>query len=221
MLLLCAVISVLASSAQDIITKTDGSTLQVKVAEIGETAIKYHRFDNLNGPIYTIPISSIQKITYENGTEDTFNMPSRNLSQNLHASDADLLKMDLADKFNQPSYYYDKARRFKKIAKIGGVSIAATGIAAGICAGYACHEDGYFFIIAPSAIGLAAIWYSAFTIAANHQIKKARKAEMYSYSIMQQEIMRFGDISLNAGISHMQHDLSHTNTYGLGLSLNF
>ncbi len=63
------------ASAQDIITKTDGTQVEGKVEEITETSIKYRKATNLTGPLYTIPIVSVLNIAYENGSVDLFNHP--------------------------------------------------------------------------------------------------------------------------------------------------
>ncbi len=58
--------------AQDNIIKKDGTEVLSKVIEIGETHIKYKNFSNLNGPVYTIPISDVFMVKYENGEKDIF-----------------------------------------------------------------------------------------------------------------------------------------------------
>ena len=40
--------------------------------EIGQTEIKYKKFDNQNGPVYVSAKSDISQILYENGTKDIF-----------------------------------------------------------------------------------------------------------------------------------------------------
>jgi hypothetical protein len=59
-------------SSQDVITKKLGEDIQVKISEITTTQIKYYRFDNLKGPIYSIDKSEVLMIRYENGTKDIF-----------------------------------------------------------------------------------------------------------------------------------------------------
>ncbi|MBR1871966.1 MAG: hypothetical protein IJ795_02015 [Bacteroidales bacterium] len=58
--------------AQDIITKYDGSEIKSKVLEISETTVKYKKWENLSGPTYTIKVSDIVMIRYENGTNEVF-----------------------------------------------------------------------------------------------------------------------------------------------------
>ena len=58
--------------AQDVVLLKDGTKIQSKVLEIGESSIKYKKWENQNGPTYTLLISSINSITYMNGTKDYF-----------------------------------------------------------------------------------------------------------------------------------------------------
>ena len=60
-------------NAQDVITKRNGEDVYSKVLEITQTEIKYKKFENENGPTYTILIKDVLKIHYENGTNDIFN----------------------------------------------------------------------------------------------------------------------------------------------------
>ena len=61
-----------SANAQDIITLKNGDDIQALVQEIGETEIKYKRFDNPNGPNYSIKKSGIFMIRYVNGSKDVF-----------------------------------------------------------------------------------------------------------------------------------------------------
>lgn len=57
-------------SAQDRIVLKNGNTLEAKVQEIQVSEIKYKRFDNLNGPVYSLLKSDVFLIMYENGTKE-------------------------------------------------------------------------------------------------------------------------------------------------------
>jgi hypothetical protein len=56
--------------AQDILTKTSGEDLAVKVLEVGTEEIKYKRFDNPDGPVYTIRKTEVMMLRYENGVAE-------------------------------------------------------------------------------------------------------------------------------------------------------
>jgi hypothetical protein len=67
-------------SAQDVLYKTDNTKLEVKVAEVTETTIKYKVFANPNGPFYTISKSSIAMIVYQNGQHEVMTAPTQIVS---------------------------------------------------------------------------------------------------------------------------------------------
>ena len=71
-LLFVMLLSVTTMSAQDVIVKKDGSTILSKVIEIGTSEVKYKKYSNPNGPIYTIRISDILSINYETGEKEAF-----------------------------------------------------------------------------------------------------------------------------------------------------
>ncbi|MBQ9672097.1 MAG: hypothetical protein IJV34_04510 [Prevotella sp.] len=52
--------------------KKDGSIIQSKVTEVNSDNIKYKKFSNPDGPVYTISKAEILAINYENGDKDTF-----------------------------------------------------------------------------------------------------------------------------------------------------
>ena len=58
--------------AQDRLRLRNGSSLEVKVMEVGTREVTYKRFDNQNGPTYRIVRSSVESIQYENGTKEEF-----------------------------------------------------------------------------------------------------------------------------------------------------
>lgn len=62
--------------AQDIIVTKDGSLIEAKVTEIGDTNIKYKKWSNQNGPIYTLNINQVFSIKYQNGEKEVFNKQS-------------------------------------------------------------------------------------------------------------------------------------------------
>lgn len=61
-----------AGFSQDVITLTDGRTINVKILDIAPDVVKYKKSDNLEGPTYTVDKSEISKVKYANGSEDTF-----------------------------------------------------------------------------------------------------------------------------------------------------
>lgn len=62
------------SNAQDIIYKTDGSTISSKILSVENTEVRYKKYSNPEGPTYIIYTRDIDKIIYENGYEEFFNI---------------------------------------------------------------------------------------------------------------------------------------------------
>ena len=65
-------ICVVNAFAQDVITMKNGDDIQALVQEIGDVDIKYKKFDNPNGPNYTLKKAEILLIRYANGSKDVF-----------------------------------------------------------------------------------------------------------------------------------------------------
>ena len=73
LLIIALCIISISTNAQDLITKKDGTDISAKVLEITILEVKYKKFDNLSGPIFTMLKSDVLMIKYENGTNDVFN----------------------------------------------------------------------------------------------------------------------------------------------------
>ncbi len=63
--------------SQDTIQFINKAAQSVKVAEVGIDEIKYHRFDNLEGPLYVTSKNEIRYIKYSNGHVDSITIASK------------------------------------------------------------------------------------------------------------------------------------------------
>jgi len=68
------------SFGQDLITKKNGEDIKAKVTEVTLTEIKYKKFENLEGPIYSLLIKDVIIIRYENGSKDLFAQDTPSIS---------------------------------------------------------------------------------------------------------------------------------------------
>lgn len=55
---------------QDIITLKNGDEVKAKIEEVTESSVKYRKFDNSTGPLFTISKSEIFMIRYQNGDKE-------------------------------------------------------------------------------------------------------------------------------------------------------
>ena len=69
--------------SQDVLTKKTGDDIKAKVLEVTTTEVKYKKFDNLNGPIFSILKSELLLIRYENGSKDVFNENKKSEEKNI------------------------------------------------------------------------------------------------------------------------------------------
>ena len=58
--------------AQDKLVFKNGEEVPTIIVEVNADDIKYKRFNNPNGPVYSIPINEIDRIVYEDGQVDSF-----------------------------------------------------------------------------------------------------------------------------------------------------
>ena len=70
--ILIVILGCTATFAQDMIVKKDGSIIQSKVQKIGTQEVEYKKWTNQDGPTYSIAISDILAINYQNGEKETF-----------------------------------------------------------------------------------------------------------------------------------------------------
>ena len=98
--------------AQDIITKKDGTDIQAKITEVTSTEVKYKRFDNLEGPTFTMDKSDILLVRYANGTNEVFNAQpqgqfnNRQSDNRFFATDPSRLREGM--KYRDIKHYYNK-----------------------------------------------------------------------------------------------------------------
>jgi hypothetical protein len=81
--------------SQDVLTKKSGDDILAKVLEVTSTEVKYKKFDNQSGPIFTILKSELLMVRYENGTKDLFNETKK--TENIVPMGRDLFREGQAD----------------------------------------------------------------------------------------------------------------------------
>lgn len=77
---------VLVAQSQDYLFMINSDTLKTKILEVNENDVRYKDFDNLDGPIYTINKSRIDKIIYQNGKVEFFRTGESNDNNNTNTN---------------------------------------------------------------------------------------------------------------------------------------
>ena len=86
---LAFVFTTLSVKAQDLIILKDGNEISAKVMEVNQAEIKYKKFDNPEGPSYSVLKSDVFMIRYKNGTKDIINTikePEQKVNQNIQTN---------------------------------------------------------------------------------------------------------------------------------------
>jgi hypothetical protein len=97
-------LTVINGFSQDSIRFMNNNIIAAKIFEVSTTDIKYHRFDNLNGPQYIVNKQDIRYIKFANGTVDSIrvevtksttepNLEQKNETANLPTTSTDAPKI--------------------------------------------------------------------------------------------------------------------------------
>ncbi len=70
------------SFAQDVIVFRNGDEVQAKIVEISSTSLKYKKWDNLDGPLYSNDKTEVFMVKFQNGTKEVFDNPPTQTNNN-------------------------------------------------------------------------------------------------------------------------------------------
>ena len=212
-------------NAQDIIKTKDNTEVLSKVIEIGETSVKYKKWENLSGPTYTMSISKISSIIYQNGSVESFtnyvveksdvatsiDIAGEKVSTSVQTSGNNISRS--VGNVARQQDLYAKARVLKTCGFVlGGLTFAGC-----LVWGIAQISDSDGFPWAPvlvGGIGTTAIM-AAFVVPANELEAKAES--LSCYNLVEYEIN--DNIALNA--KGFRYNPTNTSFYGVGVSMKF
>lgn len=170
----------MCSYAQDILVLHDGSTIQSKVVEVGTSEIKYKKWDNLDGPIYSISRKDLLSLNYQNGTKETFEEISHNEKSTMGF-------IELA-----PAIGLSKGTKGEMEFKLGFLSSITENLKLGLGAG---AIEPFDFDVTPRIPIFVRIGY---------QGDKSNKASLFCHLdagyVLNIEDMDYGSIQLNPAI---------------------
>ncbi len=144
------VLSATQIHAQDIITLKDGTEIQAKVLEVGISEIRYHKFSNPDGPVYSLLKSDVLLVRYENGENEVFPVAaqpkafqSQGTNENVQSSlYADESKVELKKNMKYSQYKDLYSPQDYRHASGDPYSRALAGIASALIPGLGQGLDG-------------------------------------------------------------------------------
>ncbi len=110
--------------SQDTIVVISGESISAKVLEVATTTISYKKWNNLNGPVFTIDKNRVSFIRYENGTQDAFPPATADMSVVAPLSSQDLFTLGKTD----ASKHYRKYKGAGTGTLIAGLASPVLGL---------------------------------------------------------------------------------------------
>lgn len=224
LMLMCSIGAV----AQDVIVKTDGSTIVCRVQNLTTTEVVYKKWSDLKGSNYVMNLNDVSAINYENGRNDQlFAMDNKYAPGNQNSgygqlNDNALVMMDMAS--NNPQ---KKAKLLKRIGLFGGGLLIIAGGILTISSienfdnpyGRATGSNPELLIPGCICMGLGAIGGGTCLVLSHNYQKQADLIN--SCALIQQDVSFKDGSSLALGVDLLKDNSIKTNTLGIGLRYNF
>lgn len=197
-------------SAQDIITKKDGTDIQAKVTEVGQSQVMYKKYSNLNGPVYTINISDIIMITYENGEREMYNidkkssLPQGVMTYNSWSGKVSVggvtIENEMLERYFTPEDY-QLFKKGKSVSTVGSILAGVGAVPFGYSIGYMgaageTDETNMAMLIGGGAVMVAGIIVGSM---GGRKMKKAMAN--YNSALTFQPEVHFGATNYGVGIA--------------------
>lgn len=128
-------------NGQDLIVKTDGTSIKAKILEVNPNDIKYKKFDFIDGPTYSLYKTEIKYIQYPNGLKDEFFNSTNvitspnNTQTNGYTPDSVLKKQSYGLTFETP-YKHGKINGVEKVYYSSGKLFRETSFSNGVSNGF-------------------------------------------------------------------------------------
>ena len=206
--------------AQDVIVKTDGSTIVCRVQNLTTTEVVYKNWSNLKGPNYAISRSEVSVINYEKGRKADMSPAGNNQYAPGNQSDGLWRLNDNAlARMNDVTDYQKKAKIAKYSGYIGGGLLAGFGIVCGIQSATAKYDGDRHYVLAGGLIVAGAGVAVGGYFLSEHFQKKSNMMQVAS--LYEQEVSFNNGSSLAICVDMIRDNAVKTDAYGVGLRYNF
>lgn len=225
-LFILMLLSATSAFAQDVIVKTDGSTILSKVLEITSTEVKYKKFSNLNGPTYTIAKSEIQAINYANGEKEIFYhnattgtpIIQQARPQNNTWYNQKMIEGMSASNRLQKEKLLANAESWRTVGKVWFWVNLIGGVGTGVILLLNDADDATYWIAAGAGIVSGSAGLILCNVIANN---KENAANSISSSHLYQKQFKIGNGRLDAGVDLLSDSHFTTPSPGIGLTYHF
>ena len=219
--------------AQDIIVLNDGTAILSKVEEVGETAIKYRKYSNMEGPVYSVSKESVQSITYQNGEKENYTLlngdsitnPSLTGSSVVVRNTTTALTMDNIMRIEQQIEKLETSGRRRKVwgmicAIEGGLSLVTAFTFWGLDSREESSVEGLIDYVPELFIEGCFFTFVGGSLLVS-SASKYKKAETLRSSLAYSHDIEFGNCVLSPTVNLLSDRQHHDSALGIGLSLKF
>lgn len=211
--------------AQDIITKKNGEEIQAKVLNVNDTEINYIKWTNQNGPTYTIAVSEVFMIKYENGEKDIFNKETSSATQTpqtpvqtaFSQEGIKQMKQNNLDLLNRQDLL-KRAKRCNRWGK-GLFWTFFIGGTAGMC--FALAPDYKAGPTIGAALGVGAVSIIPWAVLSAKANRLESEASTISVASLPLKRFSVGNVDVEPNVNLLSCDIGKTRAFGLGARFSF
>ena len=209
--------------AQDIITKRNGEEIAAKVLNINDKEINYIKWSNMDGPTYTIAISEVFMIKYENGEKDLFDKKTdseQTINKSKEAKQIETIMPILNTTNKETNIDFLKRESLLRQARgwyIAGTIIAIGGIAGGICLG--TFGEGHSLVEASLALGIPLFCVGTYCWVKGYKCK----TKAYKINIASVPLGKFylKGVTIEPNANFLSYENNKNKAFGIGAKISF
>lgn len=209
--------------AQDVIVKTDGSTIVCRVQNLTTAEVVYKKWGDLKGSNYVMNLNDVSAINYENGKKDQLLTMNNKYAPGNQNSGLGLMNDNALTRMDMITDYEQKAKKAKTLGLIcGGLSVGASLVFAMDAVGIVDifgHEPTTSWLISGACVAGGAGFVFGGNALSNYYQKKAMSLQ--ASSVFQQEFSFNNGSSLALGVDLLRDKTMKDNAWGIGLRYNF
>lgn len=226
--LICLLLITFGAYSQDVITLTNGTEIEAKVTKVSEKEIEYKKWNNIDGPVYTLDVNKITSIKYINGEKDVF--ATKSVTANAIKNNYELLTYTKYNKVsttkpltseevenilkkNHPEAYNLYMAGCKKTSTGSALgAVGVTSLVTSLLFYYLAANDSYYIGLAGAAVVLDIVGTGLFV--ASIPVNCVGRSQITESYDMYNDFVksRNNDVSLNFGVCP---------SGGIGISLSF
>jgi len=143
------------SFAQDRLYKRNGDVIDGKVKSVDVKSVTYKRSDNPKGPDYTINKAEIEKVEYENGTEDVFD---NNRKRSFREDDEDMEGREVRPRNHDRKAGKNKIKYGDNLITFAPANVTENGFGIGLSYEHSFGKKGFVSLYIPMSLSFGNLY---------------------------------------------------------------